>query len=72
MVIMVFFRKCLFNSPAGEPLFRLHQIAKIITPKMRRTPAAAAPAMTVVSIPLVLGCALGFEPMIYIKYSTVR
>ena len=29
---------------------------------MTRTPTAAAPAMTAVFIPPVLGCGLGFEP----------
>ena len=29
---------------------------------MTRTPTAAAPATTAVFIPLVLGCAVGFEP----------
>ena len=46
---------------------------------MTRTPTAAAPATTAVFIPLVLGCALGFEPgfepekkNIYIKDILVR
>lgn len=58
--------RILFNSPSGELFLRFNQIAKMITPAMTRTPAAAAPEMTAVFIPPVSGFALGFEPDINI------